>query len=126
MKILLSIKPKYVNSIMNGTKKFEFRRKIFKRKDVDTVVVYATKPVGKVVGEFEIKQVISDTPKSLWTMTAQYAGLDKMDFYNYFEGLDEAFAIQISKVTPYKTQLDLNELENGNIRAPQSFIYLDN
>ncbi len=126
MKILLSIKPKYVNSIMNGTKKFEFRRKIFKRKDVDTVVVYATKPVGKVVGEFEIKQVISDTPKSLWTMTAQYAGLDKMDFYNYFEGLDEAFAIQISKVTPYKKQLDLNELENGNIRAPQSFIYLDN
>lgn len=125
MRILLSIKPKYVNSIMNGTKKFEFRRKIFKRKDVDTVVVYATKPVGKVVGEFEIKQVISDTPKSLWTMTAQYAGLDKMDFYNYFEGLDEAFAIQISKVTPYKKQLDLNELEDGNIKAPQSFIYLD-
>lgn len=110
---------------MNGTKKFEFRRKIFKRKNVDTVVVYATKPVGKVVGEFEIKQVISDTPKSLWTMTAQYAGLDKTDFYNYFEGLDEAFAIQISKVTPYKKQLDLNELEDRNIKAPQSFIYLD-
>ena len=70
MKILLSIKPKYVSSIMNGTKKFEFRRKIFKRKDVDTVVVYATKPIGKVVGEFEIKQVISDTPKSVWNMTA--------------------------------------------------------
>ncbi|MDK6305002.1 ASCH domain-containing protein, partial [Lactobacillus crispatus] len=123
MKILLSIKPKYVSSIMNGTKKFEFRRKIFKRKDVDTVVVYATKPIGKVVGEFEIKQVISDTPKSIWNMTAQYAGLDKLDFYNYFEGLDEAFAIQISKVTPYKKQLDLSELEDGNLKAPQSFIY---
>lgn len=125
MKILLSIKPKYVSSIMNGTKKFEFRRKIFKRKDVDTVVVYATQPIGKVVGEFEIKQVISDTPKSVWNMTAQYAGLDKLDFYNYFEGLDEAFAIQISKVTPYKKQLDLSELEDGNLRAPQSFIYLN-
>ena len=125
MKILLSIKPKYVSSIMNGTKKFEFRRKIFKRKDVDTVVVYATKPIGKVVGEFEIKQVISDTPKSVWNMTAQYAGLDKLDFYNYFEGLDEAFAIQISKVTPYKKQLDLSELEDGNLKAPQPFIYLN-
>lgn len=126
MKILLSIKPKYVNSIMNGTKKFEFRRKIFKRKDVNTVVIYATKPIGKVVGEFEIEQVISDTPKSLWDITSQYAGLDKMDFYDYFEGLDEAFAIQISKVKPYRKQLDLSELEDGNIKAPQSFIYLDN
>lgn len=42
-----------------------------------------------------------------------------------YEGLDEAFAIQISKVTPYKKQLDLSELEDGNLKAPQSFIYLN-
>lgn len=124
MKILLSIKPEYVKQIMNGTKKYEYRRRIFKRADVDTVVVYATKPVGKVVGEFQIKQVIADSPKRLWSRTSSYSGLNEKDFYNYFSGLDEAFAIQVSRVKNYSKHLELNELGDGTLRAPQSFLYL--
>ena len=48
MKILLSIKPTFVEEIFKGDKKFEFRRTIFKRKDIKKVVVYATKPIGKI------------------------------------------------------------------------------
>ena len=40
MKVLLSIKPEFADKIFNGTKKYEFRKSIFKNKDVDTVVVY--------------------------------------------------------------------------------------
>lgn len=126
MKILLSIKPEYVQRIMDGTKKFEYRRRIFKRKNINTVVIYATKPVGKVIGEFKIKKVISDSPQTVWHKTHKYAGLNEEDFYKYFNGINEAFAIQISEFTKYNTHLDLSELEDGNIRAPQSFIYLDN
>lgn len=31
MKAIMSIKPKYAEAIFNGTKKFEFRRNIFRK-----------------------------------------------------------------------------------------------
>lgn len=42
-KILLSIKPEYVEKIIKGEKLFEFRRTVPKRK-VDVVVIYSTFP----------------------------------------------------------------------------------
>ena len=54
MKVLLSIKPQYVESILSGKKSYEFRRMIFAAQ-IDTVVIYATKPIGRVVGEFGIE-----------------------------------------------------------------------
>lgn len=32
MKVLLSIKPEFANKIFEGTKRFEFRKSIFKKK----------------------------------------------------------------------------------------------
>ena len=55
MKVLLSIKPEFADKIFNGTKKYEYRRSIFKKKEVKTVVVYASSPIQKIIGEFEEK-----------------------------------------------------------------------
>lgn len=47
-------KPQFVDKIRRGEKKFEFRRVLPKHQEVDTIIVYASKPVGKVVGEMII------------------------------------------------------------------------
>ena len=47
-RMLLSIKPEYVNKIVAGKKKYEFR-KFHCREDVDTIVIYATAPVKQVI-----------------------------------------------------------------------------
>ena len=60
MKVLLSIKPEFAEKIFNGTKKYEFRKNIFKNKSVDKVVVYASSPVQCVIGEFEIETILND------------------------------------------------------------------
>ena len=52
MKAILSIKPQFVDKIIN-------RKKIFK-KEIEAVIIYSTKPVGKFVGEFKIKNIIND------------------------------------------------------------------
>ena len=59
MKILLSIKPEFVEKIISGEKKFEFRKSLPKRDGITTVVVYSTMPVGKVIGEFKVKNTHS-------------------------------------------------------------------
>ena len=59
MKVVLSIKPQFTNKIFDGTKKFEFRKAIFKNKNVTSVIVYASSPVQKVIGEFEIGEMLT-------------------------------------------------------------------
>ncbi|SUF92800.1 bacteriophage protein [Salmonella enterica] len=75
MKVLLSIKPEFAESILEGEKRFEFRKTIFRNKDVKTVVIYATMPVGKVIGEFDIADILSSEPSDLWKATKKYAGI---------------------------------------------------
>ena len=124
MKILLSIKPEYVERILNGTKKFEYRKKIFKNKNVNTVVIYATKPIGKVVGEFYIRNIIEDNPQTIWNLTNKYSGISKNSFDEYFHNVQEGFAIEIAHFVKYKKELELNEVSIKLKSAPQSFAYI--
>ncbi len=123
MKILLSIKPEYAEKILNGTKRFEYRRSVYKNQAVRSVVIYATKPVGKVVGEFEVGGVVSDTPAGLWGTTRRHSGITKQFFMEYFENRSTAFAIQVQNPVRYDKPLDLSDVA-GSSPAPQSFRYL--
>ena len=67
--------------------KFEYRKSIFTRTDVSSVVVYATKPFGKVVGEFEI-EVLFEIDHRIFGMKPRIIqGFPKF-FNEYFEGRD--------------------------------------
>ncbi len=60
MNVLLSIKPKYVNEIINGNKRYEFRKVIFRNRNVTTVYIYSSSPEKQIVGSFEIGDIIED------------------------------------------------------------------
>ncbi len=117
MKVLLSIKPKFVESIIKGNKKYEYRKAIFK-KNVDTVVIYKTTPFCKIIGEFEIDGILYDTPENIWQITQEFADY----FDKYFYNRKIAYAIKIGNIKQY-------ELEPKDIikqfKAPQSFMYWD-
>lgn len=123
MKVLLSIKPEYIDKIFDGEKMFEFRRVLPKHTEFKTVIIYATMPVGKIVGEFHVDRIISDKPSVLWELTEEYAGISKLLFNQYFAGKETAHAIKIKKARRYKKPLDLNVFVASGV-APQSFCYL--
>lgn len=121
-KVLLSIKPQYAELIFKGVKKFEFRRTIFKNADVKTVVVYASSPIQKVIGEFQIEEILNSDLESLWRKTKQYAGIEEDFFYEYFINKEKGFAIKINSPKKYKKALCLKG--DFNLLPPQSFLYL--
>lgn len=121
-RVLLSIHPEYANAILDGHKKFEFRRVIFK-KPVSEVIVYATQPIGRVIGIFTIEDVFMDTPKELWGKTAQQGGVSKEKFDGYFENRNRAFAIKISNPTRFLKPQPLSRYIASNV-PPQSFCYV--
>jgi predicted transcriptional regulator len=121
MKVLLSIKPEYASKIFEGSKKYEFRRNIFKR-DTESVVVYASAPVSRVIGEFEIEHILHENIESLWAKTKKYAGISRDGFLEYFTSKDEGYAIRVKNSVLYEEAVQLATL---NIQtAPQSFLYL--
>lgn len=124
MKVLLSIKPEFVDEIIEGRKKYEYRKSIFKRNDVSSIVIYATKPYGKVVGEFLIEKIIEDKPKNIWKETKKYSGITHQFFNEYFHGREIGFAIQIKEFIAYDRPLELNEYSEKIKFAPQSFCYI--
>lgn len=124
MQILISIKPNYADKILNGKKHFEYRKTIFKKTDIKKVLIYATAPVGKIIGEFEIDQIISNSPNQVWEETKHYSGISEDFFNEYFKGRSVAHAIKIANVKAYKTPISLNELKEG-LKAPQSFVYIN-
>ena len=88
------------------------------------IVVYVTKPCGKVIGEFSIEDIIMESPSELWNKTEKYAGIKRQYFNEYFKNREYGFAIKIKDFVPYKHPLSLEEY-NPNIKvAPQSFCYI--
>lgn len=124
MKVLLSIKPEYVEKIFSGTKKFEFRKVLFNDKRVNTILVYSTMPVGRIVGEFQIKKIHQDSPEGLWSKTKEHAGIDGAFFLQYFGSRKRAFAIEIGCVTLYDQPIDPKTVFT-KFTAPQSFFYIN-
>lgn len=119
--ILLSINPQYVERIMCGEKRYEFRKNVCKR-NVDKIVIYSTSPVMKVVGEAEVEEVLVDEPKKIWNVTEEYSGVEREFFDEYYEGREQAVAYKLKSVVEYDKPKMLNEY--GIKSAPQSFCYL--
>ena len=120
--ILLSIKPEYVHRILDGSKKYEFRRSVAKRK-VDRILIYSTAPEMKVVAMVEVLDILKDSPKKLWEKTQAYAGISRPKFMDYYADRSVAYAYQLGELQKFDTPKTLAEY--GVTAAPQSFVYID-
>ena len=124
MNVLLSIKPKYVEEIMNGTKQYEFRKVIFKSKQVEKVFIYSSSPVKRIVATFTIGGIVEDSPKNIWEKCKDLSGIDRDNFFDYFKGRAKGYAIRIDDLEQLDEPLDPRKL-SSNFTPPQSFCYFD-
>lgn len=121
--IMISINPQYVEKILSGEKTYEYRKSMFHDRSVDTLLIYATKPVCKVVAECHIDDVLVMPKHELWELTNQQSGITEGFFNDYFKKKEVAKAIKISHVVKYETPKDLSDY--GLKNAPQGYVYVD-
>ena len=124
MNVILSIKPCFCKLIFEGVKRYEYRKRVFKRNDVDKVYVYASKPICKVIGYFTVGGIINDTVSNVWDMTHKEGGITKEYFDAYFKNCDIGHAIKIGEVVKINTPIDPKTVIK-DFHAPQNFIYVD-
>lgn len=127
MRVLMSIKPEYAERILNGTKLYEYRKTPFRNKAYleqmnRTVLLYATKPVGLIIGEFKIGHTRSGSPIDVWYKTEDYAGITAGAYGEYCRSSYRVYAHFILNPIRYDKPLTLEDI--GVKRAPQSFQYI--
>ena len=127
--ILLSIRPKYIEEIKSGVKKFEFRKQfpdISKKSISNKVIVYCSTPKMEIIGSFVIKKHLKDEFYSLMqTIKSSKEYTNRIS--NYFTNKTLCHALEISNFKLYDTPLSLYYLrENYSDFVPgQNYRYLD-
>jgi predicted transcriptional regulator len=119
--IILSIHPNFVEKIISGEKRYEFR-KVKTKLPPDKIIIYSTSPISQVIGEADVENILIDTPEKLWEKTSNYSGIDESFYQEYFKDKKHAIAYQLKNVTVYKRPKKL--LDFGLRAAPQSFVYI--
>jgi predicted transcriptional regulator len=123
-KLVLSMRPEYAERVFDRQKRVEFRRKFSTKWRGCKAVVYATKPLGALMGEVTMKNVTYGTPKEIWEAFSATGGCSREEFFTYVHGSEGVYAIELSDITPYIAPIGLaqvSHLINEDLRAPQSF-----
>jgi predicted transcriptional regulator len=124
--VLLSIKPRFAEEILAGTKRFELRA--FPGIPPGArIVLYASSPVKAIVGEFTAGRVLvgsyEDVVKAVTAMPNH--GLSDEDF-NYIRNRKKTpAAIEVLNPVRYCSSIPLDELRRVGLKnPPRSYMYL--
>lgn len=123
--VLLSVKPRFADQIMAGTKRVEFRRS-WTKQPVGLLLIYSSSPTQRLVGMVNVDGTITGSPTKVWTACiGRGPGLARKELLSYFEGKSEAHGILLGDVTKPPQPIAPKSVFKG-FRAPQSFRYLSN
>jgi predicted transcriptional regulator len=125
--LLISLHPNHAENILSGVKHVEFRRVRPRVFAGSMVLIYATMPVMKVVGAFEVEQLVSMAPSRLWKAFGSGSGLTRAHMLAYFQGVDAGFGICIKhawRIRVPKRLLEIREAIPG-FTPPQCYRYLN-
>ena len=122
--VLLSIKPRYADLILAGTKRVELRRS-WPSNDIGVMVLYSSAPTQKLVGIAYVDRVNEADVEGLWRLALDYGGgVSREELIEYFEGKKLAYGILIKAARTAQRAVDPKDLFPGFI-PPQSFQYLN-
>ena len=121
--ILLSVKPKFADLIVDGSKLVELRRTV-PAQTVGTIAIYSSSPVQAIVALADVSKTIEASPTKLWTIAKENGGgLTRSELMDYFESKKTGFAIMLQNVRVYDKPVLPTKIFKS-FTAPQSFRYL--
>lgn len=123
--IVLSIKPEYAELILAGSKTVEFRR-VWAAESVDTIAIYASAPIQRLVGIVKVAEVVRAKPTTLWSYCSKHGGgLSRAELSAYLDGKDTGFAVLLMDARRFSPSVDPRKIIKDFL-PPQSFRYLAN
>lgn len=124
--IVMSVKPDYAERILSGVKRVEIRKKFSKRWLGSKVVLYASKPLGALVGEATISSIMYGQPAEILSRYGSDIGCSLSELDSYAQSSSKLCAIEFKDVRPYKESLPLDQISHllhEELKPPQSYCH---
>jgi predicted transcriptional regulator len=124
--LLLSVHPPFAESILAGTKTAEVRRQRPSVNPGTLIIIYATKPVGAIVGTARISEISSGSPEEMWKDHCAEIGISREEFDGYLDGVSSAYILGITRVQHLVPLLTLEQMrEAAAFQPPQGYRYVN-
>jgi predicted transcriptional regulator len=126
--LLMSVKPKYAERLLSGTKLVEIRKKFSRKWLGRRAVLYSSQPQGALVGEATIHSITHGRPDDIWARFENGIGASWEEFKGYTASSGEISAIQLSDICAYRAPVPLDQIEyilREDLRPPQSYCELN-
>jgi predicted transcriptional regulator len=124
--MLLSVRPRYAESILAGTKRAEIRRQRPGVLPGVPLIIYATMPVGAVVGTARIGAVSEGSPEDLWQDHHSELGITRDEYDQYLHGVCVAYLLLLNSARRLTNPLTLSDMrESGGFQPPRSYRYVN-
>ncbi|MBG3020001.1 MULTISPECIES: hypothetical protein [Proteus] len=124
-KIIISIKPKYVQKIYDGNKVIELRKSIgLSFKQNNKMYIYSSSPKKAITGHAyidKIEQVSKDEIKQYYL---DKIAISNEELENYLIDGKKGMMIWLKNIVEYKKPITLAKLKETGFTAPQSYCYV--
>lgn len=118
--ILMALHPRFADRILSGHKRFEVRRRRPGFAAGSVIWIYATRPLGEVVGVFESGTVHQGTARGLWQLLGKDLGITRSELDEYLRDSETGYAIEV--VSPRQLTAPVRLETKSSV--PQSYRYL--
>lgn len=122
--MFLSIRPRFVEAILDGTKTVELRRVRPLTGEGACAVLYASSPTRQAVGAARVARVDSGSIDDMWALAGAVAGVTRAEYDEYFGGASQASVLWLEDVRRLPQAVPLEQLRSAGIEPPQSYRYL--
>ncbi|WP_109373739.1 hypothetical protein [Proteus genomosp. 6] len=124
-KIIISIKPKYVQKIYDGNKVIELRKSIgLSFKQNNKMYIYSSSPKKAIAGHAyidKIEQVSKDEIKQYYL---DKIAISNEELENYLTNGKKGIMIWLKNIVEYQKPITLAKLKETGFTAPQSYCYV--
>ena len=125
--VLLSVRPRFADALLNGTKTVEMRRRPMRLHAGALCLLYASSPIRALTGALSVASVDHGTPDDLWRRHGPRTALTRDEYDDYLHGRSTACALLVAAVVTFDTPVALAELRRRSTAfvIPQSYRFVD-
>ena len=122
--LFISIRPQFVEAILDGTKTVELRRTRPNVEIGSLIIFYSSSPTRAIVGWASLAGMLEGTPDQMWGAHGERAAIAENEYDLYFAGTDAAYGLELEDVVQAPEPVPLASIRTLGIEPPQSWRYL--
>lgn len=110
---LIPLRPQYWDMYRDGSKIWELRKISHSPRGVDGLIIYATAPVSRIVGEVDLISTHVGYVNDVWDAVKDGCGITRKQYDLYYQDQEIAIAYRLGNVYEYPTGLWMHSSSSG-------------